>query len=169
MTALQFQTKLVTMQDYMFNVALMLTTNRDDAYDLLQETTLKVLDNRDKYVDNTNFKGWVMTIMRNIFINNYHRTVRSYTMIDQGADLYNIDTINASGFHSPDSVCDLNAITTAIESLHAEVKDPFSLFVSGFQYVEIAEKLNIPLGTVKSRIFFARQELQKKLKDFKYN
>ncbi len=169
MTALQFQTKLVNMQDYMFNVALMLTTNREEAFDLLQETSLKALDNRDKYVDNVNFKGWVMTIMRNTFINNYHRTVRSYTMIDQGADLYNLETINTSTFESPDSTCDLKAITRAIDSLGCEVRDPFTLYVSGYQYVEIAEMLNIPLGTVKSRIFFARQELQKKLKDFKYN
>ncbi len=169
MTALQFQTRLVNMQEYMLNVAFMLTTNREDAYDLLQETTLKALDNREKYVDNTNFKGWVMTIMRNTFINSYHRTVRSFTMIDQGTDLYNLDTLNESGFESPDSCCDLRVITQAIDNLATEIKDPFSLYVCGYQYVEIAEILNIPLGTVKSRIFFARHELQKKLKDFKYN
>ncbi|MDL2265924.1 RNA polymerase sigma factor [Parabacteroides sp. OttesenSCG-928-G21] len=167
MTALQFQTKLVNMQEQMFNVALMLTSNTEDAHDLLQDTTLKVLDNREKYVDNVNFKGWVMTIMRNIFINNYHRTVRTYTMIDYGADLYNLDTINDSGFVSPESSYNLNEISTAIENLPQELKNPFSLFVSGYQYVEIAEKLDIPLGTVKSRIFFARQELQGKLKDFR--
>lgn len=167
MTALQFQTRLLNMQEQMFNVALILTSNKDDAHDLLQDTTLKVLDNREKYVDNVNFKGWVMTIMRNIFINNYHRAVRTFTMIDYGADLYNLDTINDPSFVSPESSYNLNEISKAIENLPQELSNPFSLFVKGYQYVEIAEKLNIPLGTVKSRIFFARQELQGKLKDFR--
>ena len=71
MNALQFQKKLLSMQENMMNFALMLTANRDDAQDLMQDTTLKVLDNQEKFVDNINFKGWVLTVMRNIFINNY--------------------------------------------------------------------------------------------------
>ena len=89
------------MQENMMNFALMLTTNRDDAQDLMQDTTLKVLDNQEKYVDNINFKGWVLTVMRNIFINNYHRIVRSQNLIDAGADLYNLDIPVDSSFYSP--------------------------------------------------------------------
>ena len=66
-----FQENLTKLQDNLLNFAYKLTSNRDDAYDLLQDTTLKALDNEDKYADNTNFKGWVFTIMRNLFINNY--------------------------------------------------------------------------------------------------
>ncbi len=77
MESTTFQTRLMSLQANMLNFAYMLTSNRDDAYDLLQDTMLKVLDNRDKYTENTNFKGWVFTIMRNIFINNYRRVVRS--------------------------------------------------------------------------------------------
>ena len=83
-----FQTKLLGLQKNLLNFAYILTANRDDAYDLLQDTTLKALDNQDKYVDNVNFKGWVFTIMRNIFINNYRKVVRSATIIDQTEDLY---------------------------------------------------------------------------------
>ena len=75
------------LQANMLNFAYMLTSNRDDAYDLLQDTTLKALDNEDKYAENTNFKGWVFTIMRNIFINNYRRVVRSATVVDRTEDL----------------------------------------------------------------------------------
>ena len=82
MNALQFQKKLLSMQENMMNFALMLTANRDDAQDLMQDTTLKVLDNQTKFVDNVNFKGWVLTIMRNIFINNYHRWVRRQSWIN---------------------------------------------------------------------------------------
>ncbi len=166
MNALQFQKKLLSMQENMMNFALMLTANRDDAQDLMQDTTLKVLDNQDKFVDNINFKGWVLTVMRNIFINNYHKIVRTQTVVDQGVDLYNLDVVSDSGFNSPDGAFQIKEITKAISGLNDELKIPFSMFLSGYKYNEIAEKLGVPLGTVKSRIFFARQELQRVLKDF---
>ncbi len=85
------QNKLMELQNNLLNFAYMLTGNRDDAYDLLQDTTLKVLDNEEKFAENVNFKGWVFTIMRNIFINNYRRVVRSATVIDQTEDLYHLN------------------------------------------------------------------------------
>ena len=166
MNGIQFQQKLLSLQENMMTFALMLTANRDDAQDLLQDTTLKVLDNQDKFVDNVNFKGWVLTVMRNIFINNYHKIVRVQTVVDSSADLYNLDVVNDSGFDSPDKAYQIKEITKAINGLNDDLKVPFSMFLSGYKYNEIAEKLNVPLGTVKSRIFFARQELQKRLKDF---
>ena len=166
MNGIQFQQKLLSLQENMMNFALMLTANRDDAQDLIQDTTLKVLDNQDKFVDNVNFKGWVLTVMRNIFINNYHKIVRVQTVVDSSADLYNLDVVNDSGFDSPDKAYQIKEITKAINGLNDDLKVPFSMFLSGYKYNEIAEKLNVPLGTVKSRIFFARQELQKRLKDF---
>ena len=167
MNALQFQKKLLSLQENMMNFALTLTANRNDAQDLMQDTTLKVLDNQEKFVDNVNFKGWVLTIMRNIFINNYHKIVRTQTVVDQDIDLYNLDIMNDSGFDNPDGAYQIQEITSAIDSLNEELKVPFSMFVSGYKYNEIAEALDVPLGTVKSRIFFARQELKKKLKDFR--
>ena len=166
MNASQFQKKLLSMQENMMNFALTLTTNREDAQDLLQETSLKVLDNREKYADNRNFKGWVLTVMRNIFINNYHKVVRTQTIVDQNADLYNLEMLNDSGFDTPDGSYQIQEISKAINDLNEELKIPFSMYVSGFQYNEIADALNVPLGTIKSRIFFARQELKKQLKDF---
>ncbi len=149
--------------------AIKLTANRDDALDLIQDTTLKVLDNQEKFVDNVNFAGWVMTVMRNIFINNYHKIVRVQTMVDQNADLYNLNIINDSISGSPDKVYQMQEITKAIAELNDDIKIPFTLFLNGYKYHEIAQKLNIPLGTIKSRIFFARKELQNKLKDFQYS
>ena len=166
MNTSQFQKKLLGMQENMMNFALMLTANREDAQDLLQETSLKVLDNREKYLDNRNFKGWVLTVMRNIFINNYHRVLRTQTVVEQDVDLYNLHVTNDSSFDTPDGTCQLQEITGAIDALNEELKAPFSMYVSGYRYHEIAEALHIPLGTVKSRIFFARQELKTKLKDF---
>lgn len=163
----QFEEKVIGLQDNMMNFALSLTANRDDAEDLLQDTTLKVLNNQEKFVDNVNFKGWVLTVMRNIFINNYHKVVRKQTMIDKDADLYNLDLVNDSGFYTPEGSYQLQEINSAIENLNEELKVPFSLYLSGYKYQEIADKLNIPIGTVKSRIFFSRKELQSVLEDFK--
>ncbi|MDL2245697.1 RNA polymerase sigma factor [Parabacteroides sp. OttesenSCG-928-J18] len=169
MTALQFQTRLLSLQDNLFSFALSLTANKEDALDLVQDTTLKVLDNRERFVDNTNFKGWVMTVMRNIFINNYNRVVRTNTIIDASTDLYNVDTITHSGFDTPEGSCDINEINRAIERLNEEMKTPFALYVSGYKYEEIADLLDIPMGTVKSRIFAARHRLQKELSDYHFN
>ena len=167
MDSVQFQKQILGIQSNMFNFAMMLTANRDDAYDLLQDTTLKALDNQDKYVDNTNFKGWVLTIMRNIFINNYRKIVRSQTVVDQTEDLYHLNLPQDSGFDSPEGAMNIQEINYAIDNLNDDLKIPFSMFLSGYKYNEIADKLELPLGTVKSRIFFARQDLQKKLKDLR--
>jgi RNA polymerase sigma-70 factor (ECF subfamily) len=165
MNKMQIQQKILNLQDNMFNFALMLTTNREDARDLMQETTLKVLDNQEKYLENVNFKGWVMTIMRNIFINDYRKAINNNTVIDQTEDLYHLNSSQASGIDTPESNMAVHEINAAINGLKKDLKEPFSLFVKGYKYEEIAEKLNLPMGTVKNRIFLARKELQIELKD----
>ena len=164
---MQFQQRLVGLQEHMMSFAIKLTANRDDALDLLQDTTLKVLDNQEKFVDNVNFAGWVMTIMRNIFINNYRKLVRDQTFVDQTDNLYHLNLPQESGFQSTESAYDLKEMHRVVNALPREYKIPFSMHVSGFKYREIAEKLGLPLGTVKSRIFFTRQKLQQELKDFR--
>ena len=167
MESTTFQTRLMSLQANMLNFAYMLTSNRDDAYDLLQDTMLKVLDNRDKYTENTNFKGWVFTIMRNIFINNYRRVVRSATVIDKTADCYHLNLSQDSGIETPEGSLSAGEITAAINEFPEKYRVPFSMHVAGYKYNEISEKMNLPLGTVKSRIFFARQELQTRFADYR--
>ena len=103
-----------------------------------------------------------MTVMRNLFINNYHKIVRVQTVVDQNTDLYNLDITNDSISGSPDKVYQIQEITKAISELNDEIKIPFSLFLNGYKYHEIAEKLDLPLGTVKSRIFFRTQRITAK-------
>lgn len=167
MASTNFQSRLMGLQANMLNFAYMLTSNRDDAYDLVQDATLKALDNADKYVENTNFKGWVFTIMRNIFINNYRRVMRSATVIDQTEDLYHLNLSQDSGLESPEGSYAAQEITNAIAEFPEKYRVPFSLHVAGYKYNEIAEKMNLPLGTVKSRIFFARQQLQERFADYR--
>ena len=162
-----FQSNLMTLQANLFNFAMMLTSNRDDASDLLQDTTLKALDNREKYAEGTNFKGWVFTIMRNIFINNYRRSARTATMVDTTDNLYHLNLSQDSGLETPDGSYTAQEITAAINSFSDDFRIPFSMHVAGYKYNEIAEKMNLPLGTVKSRIFFARKKLQERFSDYK--
>lgn len=166
-TATTFQSNLMSLQSNMLNFAYMLTSNRDDAYDLLQDTTLKALDNQDKYAEGTNFKGWVFTIMRNLFINNYRRGVRAATVVDTTDNLYHLNLSQDSGIESPEDSYGASEIADAIREFSDEYRIPFSMHVAGYKYNEIAEKMNLPLGTVKSRIFFARKRLQEMLKDYR--
>lgn len=162
-----FKNRLLGLQNNLLNFAYQLTTNREAAQDLVQDTTLKVLDNESKYVDNVNFKGWVFTIMRNIFINNYRRQVRSATVIDTTEDLYHINLSQESGLTSPEGSFAAKEISAAINSFTPEYKVPFTMYIAGYKYSEIAEQMQLPLGTVKSRIFFARKRLQSMLKDYR--
>ena len=162
-----FKQRLLGLQSNLLSFAYQLTTDRDEARDLLQDTTLKALDNEGKYVDNVNFKGWIFTIMRNIFINNYRQTVRKATVIDQSEDLYHLNISQESGLSTPEGSVAVREISSALASFPQEYREPFNLYVAGYKYHEIAEKINLPLGTVKSRIFFARKRLQEELKDYR--
>ena len=167
MSTAAFQTRLMSLQANMLNFAYMLTSNRDDAYDLLQDTTLKALDNQDKFAEGTNFKGWVFTIMRNIFINNYRRGVRSATVVDTTDNLYLLNLGESAAVESPEESYGAAEITKAINEFSDDYRIPFSMHVAGYKYNEIAEKMDLPLCTVKSRIFFARQELQTRFADYR--
>ena len=162
----QFQRKLVQLQKCMMNFALSLTANYEEAEDLTQETSLKALDNQQKFVGDTNFKGWVFTIMKHLFINNYRQVVRKRAQFDNSVVLNNLQTEICSDSGSPEHFCHLKQINEHIENLNDDLKVPFSMYIIGYKYNEIAEILGLPLGTVKSRIFFARSQLRKKLKDF---
>ncbi len=161
-----FKTSVLGMQSNLLSFALKLTLNKDEAHDLVQDTTLKALNNEEKFVDNANFKGWMFTIMRNIFINNYRKNVRENTVIDTSEDLYQLNLSQDSGFGAPDGAFAINEISDFISKFPAEYREPFSMHIAGYKYEEIAERLETPLGTIKSRIFLTRKKLRKILKDY---
>lgn len=168
MSKKNFENKLIGLQNNMLNFAFTLTSNRNDAEDLLQETILRALNNQEKYYENANFKGWVFTIMHNIFVNNYRRAVRNQTVVDQTDNLYHLNMPQDSGFDSPEASYTASEINKVIDSFSDEYKIPFRMHLSGFKYEEIAQNQSLPIGTVKSRIFFARRRLQEILKDYQY-
>ncbi|MDE6443148.1 MAG: RNA polymerase sigma factor [Muribaculaceae bacterium] len=167
MRANSFQQKILGLQGNLLSFAYQLTTNKEEAHDLLQDTTLKALDNEEKFVDNVNFKGWIFTIMRNIFINNYRQTVKKATVIDQSEDLYHLNLSQDSGLSTPEGSYAVKEISAALNTFSDEYRIPFNMYIAGYKYTEIAEKMNLPVGTVKSRIFFARKKLREDLKDFR--
>lgn len=167
MTQLQFDNTLLAMQNKLHYYALSLTSDHEKASDLLQETLLKALSNRDKFSENTNFKAWVYTIMKNTFINDYRRKVKSKNSL---SDPQNGPTLmQGSDCPSPESAYHSAEITRSISQLSDDYRIPFTMFLEGYKYKEIADELDLPLGTVKSRIFFTRKRLEKVLMGYSMN
>jgi RNA polymerase sigma-70 factor (ECF subfamily) len=168
MSTIEFNEALIGMENNLHSFAMSFTRNNEDAKDLTQETMLKAITYRNYYTPQTNFKAWVFTIMRNIFINQYRRKVKSGTIFDHSKDLYLLNNSNDSDM-SPINVLTEKEVNKQIGTLEEEYKEPFEMHFQGFKYKEIADKLGIPIGTVKSRIFIARKKLMDLLPDYNYS
>lgn len=169
MTAIEFNYQLTNLSGNLERFALSLTSNNEDAKDLLQETFAKAIAYREKFEENTNLKAWTFTIMKNTFINNYRRNIKANTTFDNTEDLYYLNLNKESAFQTPDSEFSVKEIKKKINELSDEFKQPFLMHTEGYKYKEIADKLNLKIGTVKSRIFFTRKKLMEKLKDYELN
>ena len=139
------------------------TRNLEESSDLVQDTILKALLYSDKFRPNTNLQGWLFTIMRNTFINQYRKRQRNPTVHDPTRELYFLNVEDDHTFSSPERSYMWKNLWENIEELKEEFRLPFTLHTSGYKYHEIAETLNIPIGTVKNRIFQARKEIQSRL------
>lgn len=166
MTALEFSYVLQEMSKQLRPFAYRLTKDSEDANDLLQETVLKAYTNREKFSDGTNLKAWLYTIMKNTFITNYQRMVRRNTFIDTTDNLHFINSTDNLAENLAHSSFAMKDINEAIAKLDDAYKTPFLMHFRGFKYHEIAEKLNIPIGTVKNRIHIARKDLKGMLKSY---
>lgn len=140
-----------------------LTKNSEDAKDLYQETAFRAMSNRDKFRPGTNLKAWLFTIMKNIFINNYRKKVKANTIMDNTDNLYYINSGRNSIENAADSNILIRELKDMIELLDDSTRIPFLMHYQGFKYQEIADHLDLPLGTVKSRIFFARKDLKSQI------
>jgi RNA polymerase sigma factor (sigma-70 family) len=169
MTQIQFTNALLGLSDKLHYYALSLTSDSERADDLLQETFLKALTYRDKFTQNTNFKAWIYTIMKNTFINDYRRKVKTKNTFEGSNNDFHLMFTQDKVYPAPDSFYSSKEITKSIDSLEDEYKVPFTMFLDGYKYKEIAEELNLPLGTVKSRIFFTRKKLEKALNEYSDN
>jgi RNA polymerase sigma-70 factor (ECF subfamily) len=168
MTAPQFNTMVLNAQPALRPAAMKLTRDRDDANDLIQETMLKAFSNREKFSEGTNLKAWLYTIMKNTFITNYHRVMKRRTFIDTTENLHFLNTAGSQTENDGKTNLNMEEIRNAIEDLAYEYKTPFMMHFTGYKYHEIADILQIPIGTVKNRIHIARKELKVRLSTFRY-
>lgn len=145
--------------------ALSLTRDSETAKDLVQDTYLKAIQYRDKYTSDNNIKAWLFTILRNTYLNQVTRLSYKNTIKDESEDSYIIKNTLPEN-QNAESVINTNDITLEIDTLEDEYRIPFRMFLDGYKYKEIAEETNLPIGTVKSRIFFARKILMERLQDF---
>lgn len=160
MSQLEFEVKFGQMTALLHSFAYNLTKNTEDAKDLYQETAYRAMTNMDKFRAGTNFKAWLFTIMKNIFINNYRKRTKSNTIIDSTDNLYFLNSGDVSISNHAETNMLMDELTGMIEHLDGSIRVPFMMHYQGYKYQEIADYLDLPLGTVKSRIFFARKELK---------
>ena len=165
MSTLEFNQMVATNAKFLKSFAYNFTRNVADAEDLLQDTLLKALRYKEHFEDGTNFKGWLFTIMRNIFINNYKRKQLRKTFTDGTSNQYFLNYAKVSE-DTVNRKINEKDINKAITDLAYEYRTPFQMFMDGYHYDEISNAMAIPMGTVKSRIFHARKKLMSELSEF---
>ena len=160
MSAAEFKELLLSNADPLRPFAVSLTNDQEVAKDLFQETLYRALANQEKYSTGTNIKAWLFTIMRNIFINDYRRKAKQKIIFDRGTNETLINSGKIIIRNGGESSLQLKEIHKAIYQLPQIFRIPFLLYFEGYRYHEISESLNEPLGTIKSRIHFARKLLK---------
>ncbi len=160
MTAIDFSYGFNSLEKALRAFAMKLCSNKSDADDLFQETAYRAYKNRTKFRAETNMKAWLMTIMRNTFINKYRKAKRNRTIKDWTSTDYLINSGEYSVMNHGESNVTLEEIEALIAELDQTLAVPFKMRFIGYRYQEIADELSMPIGTVKSRIFLARQELK---------
>ena len=164
MTTIEFSTELFRYDQVLRPFAYNLVKSKEESEDLIQDTFYRALANQDKFMEGTNIKAWLFTIMKNIFINNYRKNQKKNTITDTSDNQYLLNSTRKTLSNDGESTLLKEVIDHAIEDVSSEFTEPFMMYYTGFKYQEIATKLDLPLGTVKSRIFFARKEIQSRLK-----
>jgi len=163
MSNLEFNQVLINNAEYLKPFAITLTRDTETAKDLLQETMYRALANREKYNSGTNIKAWLYTIMRNIFINDYRRRSKQNTIFDSSPNDFLLDHNQPRIANDAESILVMKDVQAAIHHLPQIFRDPFLLYFEGYKYNEIATILTEPLGTIKSRIHFARKLLKEQM------
>jgi RNA polymerase sigma-70 factor (ECF subfamily) len=161
---IDFNRLVVNSSEFLKPFAITLTRDNETAQDLYQETMYRALINSDKYNVGTNVKAWLYTIMRNVFINDYRKKARQNTVLDSTSNDAVLNNVQSVGVNNAEGNLALKDIQSAIQALPDIFRNPFLLYFDGYKYHEIADMLKEPLGTIKSRIHFARKLLKEQIK-----
>lgn len=163
MNSAEITLEIVNQRQLLKGLTLRFTRDPEEGLDLVQDTMLKALLHKEKFRTDTNLKGWLFTIMRNTFINNYRKSQKFRVGHDDTKESYYLNVEDKYTFNLPDASHEYNEIWKHVDDLKEELQKPFRMHATGYKYHEIADALQIPIGTVKNRIFQARKEIQKKL------
>ena len=166
MSTAEFSLLLTENADFLKPFAINLTKDHETAKDLFQETLYRALSNKDKYNVGTNIKAWLYTIMLNIFINDYRKKAKQSVVLDNSPNDFLIDQTRTKVLNDGVTNLNLREVKQLIYDLPELFRTPFNLYFEGYKYNEIAEELNEPLGTIKSRIHFARKILKQKIQRY---
>lgn len=147
--------------------AFKLTSDEDDAKDLLQDTLIKGVLNCSKFDEGTNLLGWLFIIMKNTFYNQYNKQKRRSTIWEGSDFLYDLKLQNSSVGNLSETRYALDDVRKAMSTLKEEYRTAFQRYFEGYSYLEIASELKVPLGTVKNNIFHARKGLKKHLWNYR--
>jgi RNA polymerase sigma-70 factor (ECF subfamily) len=169
----EFEQEAIPHMDILYNYALRMTGNADDARDLLQETFLKAYRFWDKYEKGTNVRAWLFRIMKNTYINLYRKAVKEPDTVDYNdiQNFYNVIRENSTDANDLQEklfghLLD-DDVTKALESLPEEFRTVVILCdIEGLTYEEIAEFVECPVGTVRSRLHRGRKLLYAKLFEY---
>ncbi|MBL7851415.1 MAG: sigma-70 family RNA polymerase sigma factor [Cyclobacteriaceae bacterium] len=167
MTTAEFTAELTRLQPTLKALTHRFTYNKEESQDLVQDTLLRALTYRDKFRKDTNLKGWLFTIMRNTYINNYRKAQREKTSRDNSKELYYLNVEDEHTFNRPQDTMEFKEIWENANSIKEDLLTPFKMHTTGYKYEEISKELGIPIGTVKNRIFHARKEIQSKLEGYR--
>ncbi len=159
MTTLKFNHYLAQIQHYLLAFAMNLTKDREDAKDLYQDTVMRAFASKERFEDGTNFKAWLSTIMRNCFINEYRKR-RTRTQVVQPIEDNCEVSLKQATKNEAGTIIMMKELHNMLNKLADIHRVPFEMFFKGFEYKEISEELQLPIGTVKSRIFIARQKMK---------
>ncbi len=151
---------LVQLQEQLFYYALQLTEDREDALDLVQETSFKALKNRNRLHNNDHIRAWLYTILKNTYIN-YLRSSHYRQLIHDTDELNNYAAPNGGSNGTPYEQLEKKELNEIIDLLPGAYEKPIKMFLSGYSYKEIAKQMNIPIGTVKSRIHLGKKQIHK--------
>jgi RNA polymerase sigma factor (sigma-70 family) len=166
MTKLEFNTMVTQQSDSLKMYALHFTHDDEDANDLVQDTVLKAITYYEKFREGTNLKGWLYTIMKNTFINNYRRFVKISSFVTKSDEISSANLAYSATGNMGENKFVMDDIKQAMANLSDDYYVPFTMYFEGYKYHEIADHLDIPIGTVKTRIHVARKTLKKSLKPY---
>lgn len=156
----KFTSSLIDANDQLYYFALQLTENKDDAKDLVQETNFKALKNYKKLKTDEHKNAWLYTILKNTHINNlrssYYRSIKNNNIDNE---LYLMKARNTIT-NDPDKILQNKELKEKIRCLPESFSKPLKLLLAGYSYKEIAKMTDVPIGTVKSRIYIAKQKLR---------